>query len=135
MKDKYEVVVAMFHGFDLSGAIAAPDAQKIAAILKGAEHILTIPPEVNEAPENRKKRFLEASEALRRAFALSVPHEDALAIRDELRYMQALRANLLKVGPSVGKPSEYDMDTAIAQLVSRAVVPMGVHRHLRGGGN
>lgn len=77
---------------------------------------------MNETPEDRKKRFLEASEALRRAFALSVPHEDALAIRDELRYMQALRANLLKVGPSGGKPTEYDMDTAIAQwpLVNRA---------------
>jgi type I restriction enzyme R subunit len=115
----------MFHGFDLATAITAPDAQKIAAILQGAEHILTATT-FNEAPDGRKKRFLESSEALRRAFALSVPHEEALAIRDEIRYFQAVRATLVKVGSSTGKPTEFDMDTAIAQLVSQAVVPQGV---------
>lgn len=126
MKDQYEIVMAMFHGFDLAEAVRAPDAQKVAAILNGAEHILAGQAGTPEGPENRKKRFLQASEALRRAFALSVPDEDALAIRNELRFIIALRANLLKVGAPSGKPTEFDMETAIAQLVSRAVVPLGV---------
>ena len=44
MKDKYEIVLAMFHGFDLSGAVSAPQAQKVAAIVNGMEHILSVPP-------------------------------------------------------------------------------------------
>lgn len=126
MKDRYEVVLAMFHGFDLLSAVNAPTAQKIAAILRGAEHILNGPAGAKDGPEDRKKRFLEGSVALRRAFSLSVPHEDAIAIRDNVGYFQAVRATLLKVGQSQGVTSEYDVEAAIAQIVSRAVISQGV---------
>jgi len=126
MKDKHEVVVALFHRFDLAGAVNAPTSHRIAAILQGAEFILSGPPGTQEGPEDRKKRFLEATDALRRAFALSVPHEDAIAIRDQVGYFQAVRANLSKVGGGPIRRTEFDLETAIAQLVSRAVVPQGV---------
>ncbi len=126
MKDQYEIVLAMFHGFDLLGAVAAPAAQKIAAIVNGVQHILSLPPDARETPEDRKKRYLEGCTALRRAFALSVPHEDAIAIRDEVGFMLAVAGRIAKVGGSSGRPTEYDMETAIAQMVSRAVVPQGV---------
>ena len=126
MKDKYEIVLAMFHGFDLSGAVSAPQAQKVAAIVNGTEHILSLPPEAREQPEDRKKRYLEGCAALRRAFALSVPHADAIAIRDDVGYMLAVAARLTKVGGSPGGGTQYDIEAAIAQLVSRAVMPQGV---------
>ena len=126
MKDKYEIVLAMFHGFDLSGAVSAPQVQKVAAIVNGTEHILSLPPEAKEQPEDRKKRYLEGCTALRRAFALSVPHADAIAIRDNVGYMLAVAARLTKVGGSPGGGTQYDIEAAIAQLVSRAVIPQGV---------
>jgi type I restriction enzyme R subunit len=126
MKDKYEIVLDMFHGFDLPGAVAAPASQKTAAIVNGAQHILQLPPDARERPEDRKKRYLESGTALKRAFALSVPHEDAIAIRDEVGYVLAVASVLNKVGTGTGGPTQYDIDTAISQLVSRAVAPQGV---------
>jgi type I restriction enzyme R subunit len=126
MKDKYEIVLAMFHGFDLPGAVAAPASQKTVSIVNGAQHILQLPPDARERSEDRKKRYLESSTALKRAFALSVPHEEAIAIRDEVGYMLAVAGLLNKVGTSTGGPTQYDVDTAISQLISRAVVPQGV---------
>ena len=126
MKDNFEIVLAMFHGFDFADAVAASPAEKVSSILKGADHILNGRPGAQDSPEDRKKRFLEASVALQRAFALSVPHDDAIAIRDEVGYILAVRARLMKVGQSEGRSTEYEMETALAQLVSRAVVPLGV---------
>jgi type I restriction enzyme R subunit len=58
---------------------------------------------------------------LSRAFALAVPHEDALAIREDVAFFQAVRAGFIKATPMDGKPTTSDMDGAIQQLVSRAV--------------
>ena len=126
MKDKFEIVLAMFHGFDLAGAVASPASQKTAAVVNGVEHILTLPPDAKEQPDDRKKRYLEACTALRRAFALSVPHEDAIAIRDQVGYMLAVAGLLGKVGSVTGGHTEHDVDAAISQIVSRAVIPQGV---------
>ena len=114
MKDKYEIVLSMFYGFDLAAATAASPQQKTAAIVNGVEHILTLPPSVQEKPEDRKKRYLEACASLKRAFALSVPHEDAIEIRDEVGYMLAVAGRLSKVGGAGGGATEYDMEAAIA---------------------
>jgi type I restriction enzyme R subunit len=68
-----------------------------------------------------KKRFLQYATALARAFALAVPADEAIAIRDEVAFFQAVRAALVKVTSS---EIEYhaSLDSAINQLVSRVVV-------------
>jgi type I restriction enzyme R subunit len=81
--------------------------------MKGVKHVLTLPPNAQEQPEGRKKRYLESSTARKRAFALSIPHEDAIAIRDEVGSMLAVAGLLNKVGTSTGGPTQYDdVDTA-----------------------
>ena len=65
MKDKYDIVLAMFHGFDLAGSVAAPTAQKTAAVVDGTQHILSLPPDAKATPEDRKKRYLESCAALK----------------------------------------------------------------------
>ena len=94
--------------------------------MHGAEHILTVTDRTDDTPDERKKRYLESCTVLKRAFALSVPHEDAIAIRDDVGYMLAVAGRLSKVGGGIVGMSDYDMEAAIAQLVSRAVVPQGV---------
>ncbi|MCK9275998.1 MAG: type I restriction endonuclease subunit R [Syntrophales bacterium] len=114
MLEKYDIVVAMLHGFDYISLLQAEPAVRIAGIRAAMEHILQL--------EDGKKRYLEEVMALSKAFALSVPHEEALRIRDEIRFFQEVRAGLAKsTVEGEGKTIE-EMDTAIRQLVSRAVV-------------
>ncbi len=62
---------------------------------------------------------------LSKAFALAVPDEKALAIRDEVGFFQAVKAALTKGTVAEGK-TEEELDTAIQQIVSKAVAPRGV---------
>ena len=58
---------------------------------------------------------------LTKAFALAVPHPDALALRDEVGFFQAVRTALANREPDAGYRSEADLDHAIRQIVSQAV--------------
>jgi type I restriction enzyme R subunit len=88
------------------------------ALLPAAqEHIL--------AQEDGKNRLLDAVLDLSRAFALAVPHDEALRIRDEVAFFQAVRAGLLKRAPGEAMTDE-ELDLAVRQIVSRAVASEGV---------
>ena len=113
MLEKFEVVVSMFHGFDYLSILKAEPAKRIAGIAAAMEHILQL--------DDGKKRYLAEVTALSRAFALAVPHEEALKIRDEVGFFQEVRAGLAKATVEGEGKSPEEMDTAIRQLVSRAV--------------
>ena len=81
------------------------------------EHIL--------AQEDGKDRCVQAVRELSQAFALAVPHEDALRIRDDVGFFQAVQAVLAKSAPSGARPKE-DMDHAVRQIISQAVASEGV---------
>jgi type I restriction enzyme R subunit len=59
------------------------------------------------------------------AFALAVPHEAALRIRDDVAFFQAVQAVLAKRAPNDARP-EDELDHAVRQIISRAVAPEGV---------
>jgi len=109
---KYEVIRAMLHGFDYSGYFALKGRDRLAIIPSAMEHILE--------QEDGKKRFMQAVTELSHAFALAVPHEDALAIRDEVGFFQVMRAAFAKSTPIEGKTPEQ-LDVAVRQIISRAV--------------
>ena len=113
MQEKYEVVRAMYHGFDYAPLLEAPPAQRMAGIAAAMDHILQL--------EDGKKRYLTAVTALSKAFALAVPHETALAIRDEVGFFQEVRAGLAKATVAGDGKTPDELDSAIRQLVSRAV--------------
>ena len=62
---------------------------------------------------------------LSQAFALAVPHAEALRIRDDVAFFQAVQAVLAKRAPGDARPEE-DIDHAVRQIISRAVAPEGV---------
>ncbi len=70
--------------------------------------------------EDGKQRYLEAVTNVTQAFSLAVPHDYTKQIRDEVRIFQEIRSMLAK---SVGdeRHDSYALETAIKQLVSRAV--------------
>ena len=112
MVELYEVCAAMVHGFDYSKYRTGSPRERVAVLAAGREHVLQ--------QQDGKKRFMSAVSKLSKAFALSVPHERAIAIRDDVGFLQAVRAGLAKTEPAGGKSPE-DLDTAVRQIVSKAV--------------
>lgn len=113
MQEKYEIVKNMLHGFDYSACHTGTPNERLALLPAAMEHILK--------QENGKDRFMKAVLDLSKAFSLAVPHEDALALRDDIAFFQAVRAGFAKNTVSTGKGGADDMESAIRQLVSRAV--------------
>jgi type I restriction enzyme R subunit len=112
MQEKMDVCRGLFHGFDWSPWITGLPQARLSLLPRAQEHIL--------AQEQGKDRLLRHVMALSRAFALAVPHDEALAIRDEVGFYQAVRAVLAKSAP--GEPrSDEDLDHAVRQIVSKAV--------------
>jgi type I restriction enzyme R subunit len=118
MLEKYEIVRELFAGFDWSAYFSGTPAERMAVIPRAMEHIL--------AQENGKARLLQHVTELSRAFALAVPHPESLRIRDDVGFFQAVRAGLVKTTPHREGLSGEDLDAAVRQLVSQAVVPQGV---------
>jgi type I restriction enzyme R subunit len=78
MLEKYEVVSAMFHGFDYSKFIPGMPAERLKVMPSAMEHILS--------QESGKARLLQSVAELSKAFTLSVPHSDALRIKDDVGF-------------------------------------------------
>ena len=117
MLEKHEVCCAMFHGFDWSPWVNGGAQGKLTILPPAQEHIL--------AQEDGKERYLQAVMELTKAFTLSVPDEEAIRIRDDVSFFQTVRAAILKKAPSEQR-SQEDLDSAIKQIVSRAVASEGV---------
>jgi type I restriction enzyme R subunit len=94
MLELYEVCLDMMHGFDYSKYKTGSPKERTAVVPAAREHILQ--------QEDGKKRFMEAVSKLSKSFALSVPHEKAIVIRDDVGFFQAVRAGLAKTTSTGG---------------------------------
>ncbi len=112
MLEKYEVCDALFHGFDRTRWVRGTPAEKLSLLPVAQEHVL--------AQDDGKNRLVQAVTALSRAFALSVPHPEALRIQDDVAFFQAVKAAVSKATSDRQKSPE-DLDHAIRQIVSKAV--------------
>ncbi|MDW7777032.1 MAG: DUF3387 domain-containing protein, partial [Methanosarcinales archaeon] len=114
MLEKLEIVSQMFHGFSFEHYFGADISTKLSIILAAEEHILGL--------ENGKKRYLDEVTALSRAFSIAIPHEQALDVKDEISFYQAIKARLVKFdGTGAGKTDE-EIETAIRQVIDKALV-------------
>ncbi len=117
MLEKYEVCRSLFHGFDYSGWTEGTPAERMELLPGAQEHIL--------AQEKGKERCVGAVRKLSREFALAVPHDEAIRIRDDVAFFQAVRSVLAKRAAGEARPEE-ELDHAIRQIVSRSVASEGV---------
>jgi len=113
MVEKYEVVCDLLHGFDYKAILKAVPAQRMSGVAQAMEFVLSL--------DDGKTRFVQAVGDLSKAFALAVPNPRAMAIRNEIGVFQEIRSALIKVTMSESEKSPDDMESAIRQLVSRAV--------------
>lgn len=72
--------------------------------------------------ENGEQSFTENTKNLLKAFAISVPHERAMAIRDDVALFQAIKTRLVKISDrNEGGRTDEEMETAIKQIISEAI--------------
>ncbi|BCD68811.1 type I restriction endonuclease subunit R [Nitratiruptor sp. YY09-18] len=116
MLEKLEVVRDMLYGYDYKRYFDANTSQKLHIILEAEDFILGL--------ENGKKRFIDAVSTLSKAFSLAVPHSEAMKIKDEVAFFQAVKSRLIKFNTDNETIGTYE--TAIKQIVDKAVSSNGV---------
>jgi len=117
MLEKHEVCSSLFHGFNWSKWTTGTPMERLGLLPPAQEHIL--------CQENGKERCQAAVRELSQAFTLAVPHAEALRIRDDVAFFQAVQAVLAKRAPGDARPEE-DIDHAVRQIISRVVASEGV---------
>ena len=115
--ENVEVCRALFHGFDYQPFIQGTASQRMQVLPAALEHVL--------AEDDGRDRLITTVLKVSKAFALSVPREEALAVRDEVAFFQTVKAGLVKTERG-SRASDEDLDHAIRQIVAGAMAPEGV---------
>lgn len=114
MLEKMEVVSQMFHGFAYESFFEADTSKKLSLILTAEEHILGL--------EDGKKRFINEVTALSKAFAIAIPHDQAMDAKDEVAFFQAVKARLAKFDGTGSGRTDEEIETTIRQVIDKALV-------------
>ena len=114
MLEKLEVVSQMYHGFSYENYFDADTSTKLSIILAAEEHILGL--------EHGKKRYIDEVTALSRVFAIAIPHEQAMDVKDEVSFFQAVKSRLAKFDITGAGKTNEEMETAIRQVIDKALV-------------
>lgn len=99
--------------FNYKRFFAGQPQEKLSIILQAEEHILGL--------QDGKARFIREVTLLSQAFALSIPHPDALAIKEEVAFFQAVRARMVKFEGARLGGGDGTVETAIKQVIDRAL--------------
>jgi len=117
--EKHDIVCGILHEVEWSSDPHLPATERVTQASNVFEWLLSDP--------DRKTRFTDQVLALLKAFALAGGRDEALAIRDDVKFFSVIRGALLK-NEAEGDPGRggaggsAELDTAIGQLVSKAVV-------------
>ncbi len=114
MLEKLEVVSQMFHGFASEDYYGSDTGAKLSLILSAEEHILGL--------ENGRKRYINEVTSLSQAFAIAIPHEEALDVKDEVAFFQAVKSRLVKFERTGAGKTDEEVETAIRQVIDKALV-------------
>lgn len=129
MLEKLEVVSQMFNespsrggvpatsgrgGFPYETYFEADTSKKLSLILAAEEHILGL--------EDGKKRYINEVTALSKAFAIAIPHDQAMDVKDEVSFFQAVKARLAKFNDTGSGRTDEEIETTIRQVIDKALV-------------
>jgi len=114
MLEKIEVVSNMYHEFNYEDYFEADTSKKLSMILAAEEHILSL--------EDGKKRYINEVSALSQAFAIAIPHDQAMDAKDEISFFQAVKARLAKFDNTGSGKTDEEIETTIRQVIDKALV-------------
>ncbi len=118
MNMRFEIVRDLFGHFDYMRYFTSQTNDQLQILLDAEEYILSI--------EDGEKRLKQHVLELSKAFALAMPQPDALAIREQVAFFQAVKARIEKVSNRGGGVSDDEYRTALKQIVDKAIAPVGV---------
>lgn len=127
MLERYEVVKAMYYGFDYARGLEGTPHERLIVLAEAIEWILGRQQEAaaretsEEGKRRENRRYQDAVLALSKAFALASASDEARDIRDEVGFFQTVRAALVKSVSGV-RTRTADREFAIQQILDRAVV-------------
>jgi type I restriction enzyme R subunit len=114
MLEKMEIIQQMLSKIDYKPYFDADVSTKLSLILQTEDYILGL--------QDGKKRFVNEVNALSKAFAIAIPHDEAMSEKEEVSFFQAVKARLCKFDiTSSGKTSE-EIETTIRQVIDKALV-------------
>ncbi|MBE6336827.1 MAG: type I restriction endonuclease subunit R [Lentimicrobiaceae bacterium] len=114
MMEKLEVVQQILDGMDYASYFDADVSTKLSLILQTEDYIFGL--------DNGKKRFVNEVNALSKAFAIAIPHDSAMEIKEEVSFFQAVKARLCKFDVTSSGMSGEEIETTIRQVVDKALV-------------
>lgn len=114
MDEKLEIVQQFYYGFDYQAYFQADTSKKLSLILAAEEHILGL--------DNGKKRYINEVTLLSQTFAIAIPHERAMDVKDEVAFFQAVKARLSKFDATGEGRTNEEVETTIRQVIDQALV-------------
>jgi type I restriction enzyme R subunit len=99
--------------FNYKRFFTASAQEKLSIILQAEEHILGL--------QDGKSRFIREVTLLSQAFALVIPHPKAMEIKDDIAFFQAVKARLVKFESIGSGKSNFEIETAIKQVINEAL--------------
>ena len=114
MQEKLEVVEQMLHGLDYQQYFTETTSGKLSWILKTEDFVLGL--------EDGKKRFVNEVTALGKAFAIAIPNEQAMDVKDEVAFFQAVKARLCKFTERGTVYTNEEIETTIRQVIDQALI-------------
>ena len=114
MQEKLEVVEQMLYGLDYQQYFTETTSGKLSWILKTEDFVLGL--------EDGKKRFVNEVTALGKAFAIAIPNEKAMDVKEEVAFFQAVKARLCKFNERGTGHTDEEIETTIRQVIDQALV-------------
>jgi len=116
--EKLETARDFFHGFDYGKFLTGNRFERIMILPAAQDHVF--------AQDDGRDRFVDLVVALEKSFGLCGARDEAVAARDEVAFFQTVKAMVVKSSVAGGGRSTVDIEAAIRQLVSKALVAEGI---------
>ena len=113
-QEKLSIARGLMHGFNYEDY----ETDAFALLPGAADHIL--------GQRDGQKRFTDCVTGLSRAFALCSTSEDAIPHREEVAFLQAIKAVITKHNTASSKLIDEQREHALRQIVSKAIAADGV---------
>ena len=114
LKELMEVARGLLHGFDYG----AYRTQATGLLLPAANYVLGL--------EDGKKRWFDVVLAITKAFSLCCTLDEAMELREEIAFFQAIKSVIAKATETDKKLTEDKKNAVLKQILDNAVVAEGV---------
>ncbi|HET8763636.1 MAG TPA: DUF3387 domain-containing protein, partial [Rhodanobacter sp.] len=117
---------AYFAGFDYAGF---QDPRRALALLAAAvQHVTQVDPTLDDKGRNRGTQgYMDEVAKLTKAQALAGTRREAMDVREEIAFFQAVRVTIIKLTRVGGRLSRLEKEAALRQLVAKGVLVDGVN--------